>query len=528
MTKRTHTSSIILYTILYATGCIVLFLRYIAPSLPHPYMDELFHYPQTLTYCSHRFHEWNPKITTLPGLYLTALPYTRAMHAITQFVLPLFPSFSLAAQLTDAYSEYTSVCSLNVLRALNVMYGAACVPLFFFILRKLHPTSSFRSSFFSTVQLSLFPLFFFFHFLFYTDGGSLFWTLLTYFFHLHDWRFISANCGFVSVWMRQTNIVWIGFMMLTQIEEQWRTNDRSVFGEVRNIQATDKKPEEKATNNSDASASSIVDGEKESKLAALSATYNPSSWSDFPFTLLLFVSSCFRSFFSLVARHFGLLLLCVLFVFFFVLNDFSIVVGDRAHHSLSLHLPNLCYFILFAAGMTVANWSTRDLIGKAASSIRNNKTITVATVAAMAIAVHYFTIAHPFLLADNRHYTFYLWKNLFARFHLFRYALLPVYLLLAAVMQSTWSSVSSRTLLFQFTYWLVVLVCLILTPLIEFRYFTTPFIMWFLHSAPTLNKTAARSASAILLYVIINAATLYIFVFKPFVWGDGTEARFMW
>ena len=25
--------------------------------------------------------------------------------------------------------------------------------------------------------------------------------------------------------------------------------------------------------------------------------------------------------------------------------------------------------------------------------------------------VHYFTIAHPYLLADNRHYTFYVWKN---------------------------------------------------------------------------------------------------------------------
>ena len=33
-----------------------------------------------------------------------------------------------------------------------------------------------------------------------------------------------------------------------------------------------------------------------------------------------------------------------------------------------------------------------------------------ALTAAAALAVRYGTIAHPYLLADNRHYTFYLWK----------------------------------------------------------------------------------------------------------------------
>ena len=28
-------------------------------------------------------------------------------------------------------------------------------------------------------------------------------------------------------------------------------------------------------------------------------------------------------------------------------------------------------------------------------------------------AVHYFTYEHSYLLADNRHYPFYVWKNIF-------------------------------------------------------------------------------------------------------------------
>lgn len=35
------------------------------------------------------------------------------------------------------------------------------------------------------------------------------------------------------------------------------------------------------------------------------------------------------------------------FVVFFVWNDFSVVVGDKEHHSISLHLMQLCYFSVF-------------------------------------------------------------------------------------------------------------------------------------------------------------------------------------
>ena len=37
----------------------------------------------------------------------------------------------------------------------------------------------------------------------------------------------------------------------------------------------------------------------------------------------------------------------MLFVLFFVCNGFSVVLGDKEHHAITLHLMQLCYFSVF-------------------------------------------------------------------------------------------------------------------------------------------------------------------------------------
>jgi alpha-1,2-glucosyltransferase len=137
-------------------------------------------------------------------------------------------------------------------------------------------------------------------------------------------------------------------------------------------------------------------------------------------------------------------------------------------------------------------------------------------------------MAHPFLLADNRHYPFYVWKNLFRRFAPAKYLFVPAYLVCATVMQRAWSGERAQSRLFQLLFWAVTALCLVPTPLLEPRYFLTPFLLWFLHSAPRLIESVLRSCAAVALYVAINAATLYVFLRRPFTWADGSEARFMW
>jgi alpha-1,2-glucosyltransferase len=173
----------------------------------------------------------------------------------------------------------------------------------------------------------------------------------------------------------------------------------------------------------------------------------------------------------------------------------------------------------------------------------------------------FLRIAHPFLLADNRHYTFYIWKNFFLRFNWFRFALIPVYLV---SFYFCWNSLALSTNMthspflaasrsaFRILFFFIVALCLIPTPLVEFRYFITPFYIYSLHlhlchpnaneqgpvdpsSLSTINPSLFVSKydilsniSTILFYLLLNIASLYVFIYKPFIWPDGSIARFMW
>jgi hypothetical protein len=48
---------------------------------------------------------------------------------------------------------------------------------------------------------------------------------------------------------------------------------------------------------------------------------------------------------------------------------------------------------------------------------------------------HKFTFVHPFLLSDNRHYVFYVWKNIFRDNPAAKYLFTPAYLLTAKYLQ---------------------------------------------------------------------------------------------
>jgi alpha-1,2-glucosyltransferase len=71
-----------------------------------------------------------------------------------------------------------------------------------------------------------------------------------------------------------------------------------------------------------------------------------------------------------------------------------------------------------------------------------------------------------------------------------------------------------------------VLLVLVPTPLIEFRYYILPFLFYRLHirqpaTSPLLGELA--------LNVVINAVTLWLFLAKPFMWADHPNLqRFMW
>ena len=199
------------------------------------------------------------------------------------------------------------------------------------------------------------------------------------------------------------------------------------------------------------------------------------------------------------------------------------------------------------------------------------------------IAVYFNTIVHPFLLADNRHYTFYVTRLLVLRHWSIKYLAIPVYfvcgwLTIAAlggtarprrgsVVATSRGRVAPDTV--HVTYVLVWLIstalCLITAPLIEPRYFIVPWLMWRLHvpevfpSQPRIAPVEVvidpkrRRSSDVLVdeprirftlhqlgqwsswiefawYMVINLATCWMFLYRPFQWPQepGKEQRFMW
>jgi alpha-1,2-glucosyltransferase len=203
--------------------------------------------------------------------------------------------------------------------------------------------------------------------------------------------------------------------------------------------------------------------------------------------------------------------------------------------------------------------------------------------------VKFNTIIHPFTLADNRHYIFYVFRYTILRHPLIRYLLAPIYLLsfwlvyntLAGANTTTTSSSfpsstptsdrkqtpsksstkpkaqqakmtdpteefeqhkdTSPTSSFFLIYILTTALSLITAPLVEPRYFILPWVFLRLHlPTPTflnnINSSTQQTRINIYLlmetahHLLINLITGYIFLYRGFSWPqeEGKVQRFMW
>ena len=105
-----------------------------------------------------------------------------------------------------------------------------------------------------------------------------------------------------------------------------------------------------------------------------------------------------------------------------VLNGGNLAFGHQEYHSPAPHLAMVAYFCVFLNLLAfIPTVDLGALSGKAKSGASNARKIVVALggcVAALAFVLHctaHYAIAHPFLLSDNRHISFYLWRRFFGR-----------------------------------------------------------------------------------------------------------------
>ncbi|KAG7188873.1 hypothetical protein KM043_008479 [Ampulex compressa] len=270
------------------TTALFIYLNHVQP---YYFIDEAFHIPQTLQYCHGNFTYWDPKITTLPGLYV-----------VTAFVLSPF-----------------NLCSTIYIRCVNLFGTFLNLYLSYAIIsEKCKNEKTLKwddlTKLAVAYNITLFPPLFFWHFLYYTDVMSVNMVLLMYLLHLRKNIKMAAVAGLFATFVRQTNIIWLPYLMVEHLLDLF---DREI-----------QKP-------------------IPSKFYS-SLTYLKFLWNHIMEQLhhgwLFFV----KFILSICINLLPYALVILTFIAFVVWNK-GIVVGDRAAHVPTIHIPQLLYFSAFAS-----------------------------------------------------------------------------------------------------------------------------------------------------------------------------------
>ncbi|KAH0491010.1 hypothetical protein TgHK011_002456 [Trichoderma gracile] len=463
-----------LFFTVFLAAATFLWLGVVSEVVPEPYLDEVFHIPQAQRYCQGRFLEWDDKITTPPGLYWVSI---------------LIPQ---AAQLSGLISSYT--CDPKTLRATNAV-GILVLAYLALQCRKeiearLHQAhSSVRINGISqyamhtALNIALFPVLFFFSGLYYTDVVSTAVVLAAFLNHLQRVGRSQSSLvsdlatiawGLFALTMRQTNVFWVVVFM----------------GGLEAVHAVKMLQPEAVTRPFMATLSE--------QLLFVVKRWSVGHVHDLPLHMAYPEDMLFTAVSLIIAA------LCnpvrvvrQIWPYVFVLGAFGgfvvwnggVVLGDKSNHVATIHLPQMLYIWAFFAffslplflpyailGMDVVrslfisqkNGAEKAVDEKSATSpsntapqrdtslplklcatVFNNHLLwpvyLVSTFILSGLIVRFNTIIHPFTLADNRHYMFYVFRYTIRRAPWVRYFLILPYTLSRWLVWGTLSGCSTWT-----------------------------------------------------------------------------------
>lgn len=459
-------------------GTAMLYTFYIESRVQNePYMDEIFHVYQAQNYCVGNFSHWDPMITTLPGLYLVSVGILK----------PLAVAMNISTM---------AVCSTTWLRGINLLFTFGNFYVIYALLKKLHNPLLDQDGvklIMTTFALSSFPVLYFFATFYYTDPGSTFFVLFMYLFCQHDNHIVAALFGLVAILFRQTNIIWVVFLAGLAIR-------RELFDWLR-VQLEKKE----------------MKFDELDDMGLLKVTC---------VTLL----DCMQTkkqllknlFLATLRNIWGYALVCVGFGIFIYFNQ-GVVVGDRTQHTACAHFPQLFYFFSMTNFFAIFHLCSPYKILDFCKFCFRKPHFVVFFILISIFMIHFFTYEHKYLLADNRHYAFYIWRKIYKRHEYVKYALIPVYLFF------TWSIVTElkhRDVFWKVIYAVCVFLATVPQKLLEYRYFILPYVIFRINMR---YGSAVALFHEILLYSVVNVLTIYLFIERPFKWPheEGLQ-RFMW
>lgn len=373
------------------------------------------------------------------------------------------------------------MCPTHLLRSSNLVFACANVYVIFLINHSLHQSSSQVHLLISSLSLSHFPLLYFFNFLFYTDAGSLFFVLLMYLHHLTHQYWLASFFGIISLLFRQSNIVWMFFLAS-------HSSLKIVLRQSEKFNKKNKQQQQLKEKNT-----------------------NTSFFSFFSFFTLKFLLDTFLLIFS---NFTGYIIAAISFVTFILING-SIALGDKSAHEVSFNGVQFIYFI-FTTGFFAFPWllvnvtSTLLVIGK-------NRLTFFLVFVTFWILWYTRPSPHPYLLADNRHYTFYLWRRLL---HLQDPFAVTIFSSVASFgLFAIFNSINGKDGLWKCFFFICILFSVAPQRLLELRYFLVPFVLWRVNVKPASLPLLLE----LLLNLLLNFVTLGVFIY-----GARKDVRFMW
>ncbi|KAL2129631.1 hypothetical protein VTI74DRAFT_7512 [Chaetomium olivicolor] len=392
-------------------------LALVSRNAPEPYLDEVFHIPQAQTYCEGRFWDWDDKITTPPGLYLLSVAYHK---------------FWLLSKCTPFSLRYNNLLAT----LLTALLASQCRHLIEVRAAerdgKVLPKMLSFNSFHTGLNIALFPVIFFFSALYYTDVVSTLVVLIAYRNHLSRigpqrpglvndlWTIVL---GVVALFMRQTNVFWVVVYMggLEAVNVLRRVKPAAGFY----LEEVHDPP----LNQSDLQG-----------------------W--FFCILTLTVTALFHPL-KVLRQIWPHITILALFAGFVAWNG-GVVLGDKSNHIAIIHLPQMLYiwpfFAFFSAPLFLPsihaalihplNYIQSLLSLQSTRSVVVNIPYLLFTILLSLAIVKHNTIIHPFTLADNRHYMFYIFRHTILRSSTLRLSLVAAYTLCRWL---AWDSLSGAT-----------------------------------------------------------------------------------
>ncbi|KAI9709883.1 MAG: hypothetical protein M1812_007591 [Candelaria pacifica] len=534
-----------------AYGAIVFYwFTKVMTEVPEPYLDEVFHVRQSQAYLARQWKVWDPKITTPPGLYLLSVS--------VDYI------FSRSPLISDLYLWGNSTTRL---RSINLLAAAFFLPYSIKILCALsrhknttshgeastqrpacsepaHRMTVLATDAHRAINICLFPPLFFFFALYYTDVWSLVLVLQTL-------RTSSPwFWGMAALLFRQTNIFWVAIFPagLEVVRTLKRRDPRNKGDDMSYAAIAERSWRDVEVYDPFVSEARLEDYAKVCVSVSIAAIAS--------------IRQVFRRLVPYLAT-------LGVFAVFIVWNG-GVVLGDKTNHVATVHLPQMLYFwpyIFFFSFPVICPYILNALLPQnhLPYSYRYGSlghrlphlSIAIPILALMLATIHFNTIVHPFTLADNRHYVFYVFRILL-RHPAIKYLAAPVYFICAwaaitalggipmkpQLATSNSQKSESRTsegikeqaadanrVSFVIVWLSTTTLSLITAPLVEPRYFIIPWVLWRIN-LPTQRRDVSEHLIWLetAWFLLVNFVTGYIFLYWGFEWPQepGKVQRFMW